>query len=243
MTFFAPPPSCRWSLALELGHYPRLVELRGQSSRASTGCSALGQPAATQGNDWPCSHRGRWRQARDHQPIHRVTLRFETIAGPGEPQRPFRRQRVIARHSTKPTWTQSLLRLGWCRERVRVPQEVAQSRSHAGASSRRCHKGCCIFGPTAPHRDSVKPAWPLRHSPHHDAGVLPSIGEAIKVAGCFASAALLTFTGQSCRWRRFDSTRPSPTRWRRVRRIVSGAAAVRTSRAACPFKPAGHSYH
>jgi hypothetical protein len=137
MTFFAPPPSCRWSLALELGHYPRLVELRGQSSRASTGCSALGQPAATQGNDWPCSHRGRWRQARDHQPIHRVTLRFETIAGSGEPRRPFRRQRVIARHSTKPTWTQSLLRLGWCRERVRVPQEVTDSAViEAGAAKR-----------------------------------------------------------------------------------------------------------
>jgi hypothetical protein len=94
--------------ALELGHYPRLVELRG-----------------------------RWRQARDHQPIHRVTLRFETIAGPGEPQRPFRRQRVIARHSTKPTWTQSLLRLGWCRERVRVPQEVTDAAViEAGAAKR-----------------------------------------------------------------------------------------------------------
>jgi hypothetical protein len=125
--------------ALELGHYPRLVELRGQSSRASTGCRALGKPAATQGNDWPCSHRGRWRQARDHQPIHRVTLRFETIAGPGEPQRPFRRQRVIARHSTKPTWTQSLLRLGWCRERVRVPQEVTDAAViEAGAAKRWC---------------------------------------------------------------------------------------------------------
>jgi hypothetical protein len=66
-----------------------------------------------------------------------MTLRFETIAGPGEPQRPFRRQRVIARHSTKPTWTQSLLRLGWCRERVRVPQEVTDAAViEAGAAKR-----------------------------------------------------------------------------------------------------------